>query len=480
MPNSKILTLLALNLIFTPQILRAADSEILVNDKQNTDLSLSIYNNNLAFVKDTREVTLEAGKSRVAFEGVASQIKPETAMMLGNAIKVIEQNYDYNLLTPMNILNESIGDTVKTAVTNPENGQDIFSQAQIVNSNYGAPILKFDYGIETNFPGRIIYEKLPANLRTKPTLVVDLDNSEAGSKKLELAYLTNGMNWKTDYIAEISSPSRFTLNGWVTLTNESGTDYKNAQVQLIAGSINQVQPAPIMPAYRNMMAAKAFDSAAMGMAESAPAREALSDYYLYTLPFKTTIKDKQSKQVSLMTKQDVKYTKEYKFVSPFYLGINTRANEFEKQNPEVLFKLVNNQESNLGEPLPSGTIRMYQKDNSGNLQFIGESSISHSAVGEKIELNTGKAFDIYTKGKIAAIQPIAKNIREMEVELTFDNAKDEKADMVFEQNFNDNFEILSESLPGENKNSQTRQWKFEIAPKSATILTFKVRVSAQQ
>lgn len=457
----------------------AFSSEVKIGGDKNVETVLSIYNNNLAFVKDTRRIELPAGKSVIAFEGVASRIKAETAMLLGKDITVLEQNYDYNLLTPANILEESVGETVKTAVTDPETGKDIFDTAEIVTSNYGSPVLKFSYGYETKFPGRIIYNRLPDNLRTQPTLVISLNNKQTGNQDLELAYLTNGISWKTDYIAEITGKNELTLNGWVTLQNNSGTDYKDAKVQLIAGNINQINPAPdIQP--RNMMLAKGMADAVAVESTAVPSREALSDYYLYTLPNTTTIKDKQTKQVNLMTKNQVKFSKEYKLISPFYLNLYTNSDEFTRENPNVIFKIANNADSHLGEPLPGGIIRLYQNDKSGNLQFIGENKIEHTAVNEKIELETGKAFDITVSGKITKNEPLGKDIREFAVEVKFENAKDEISEIVFEQDFGNTVSLLSENIRSESKNANTRVWRFNLEPHSDQTLTFSVRISGKQ
>lgn len=458
---------------------QAVSSEIKVDSDKTINTELSIYNNNLGFVKDTRKIELPSGQSIIAFEGVASQIKPETAMLQGRGITVLEQNYDYDLLTASNILEASVGQKVKTAVTNPETGQDIFNTAEIVTSNYGSPVLKFDYGYETNFPGRIIYNNLPDNLRTQPTLVINLENKQAGSQDLELAYLTNGISWKADYIAEITGKDELTLNGWVTLQNNSGTDYKNAKVRLISGSINQVSPQPVAP--RNMMLAKAaaYDSVAAEGA-AAPAREVLSDYYLYTLPNSTTIKDKQTKQVNLMTKDGVKFRKEYKLISPLYLNLYGNSDNFERQHPEVIFKLSNNSESNLGEPLPGGIIRLYQNDNSGNLQFIGESNIGQTPVNEDIELRTGRAFDITVAGRITKNESLGQKLREFGVSVNFENTKDEPAEIIFEQSFGNTGTLISENIKSEAKNANTRSWRFTLEPNSKQNLNFSIRISGNQ
>ena len=180
-----------------------------------------------------------------------------------------------------------------------------------------------------------------------------------------------------------------------------------------------------------------------------------------------------------MTNNDVSYNKEYRFTSPLYLGLGTSLDEFEKQNPAVIFKITNDKASNLGEPLPSGTVRMYEKDSSGTLQFIGESPLSHTAVGEKIELNTGSAFDIWAKGKITQSQNIAKDMREIAVEITFENSKNEDAEIAFVQSFGNQYQLLAESLAGKEKNSRTREWDFTLKPGEKQILTFKIRVTNQ-
>lgn len=454
----------------------AAADEILVDNDKNVEMTVSIYNNNLGFVRDVRKVNLPAGNNAIAFEGVASQIKPETAMVSGNGIEVIEQNYDYDLLTANNIMEQFIGKEVKTAILNPENGQTIFDKAKLLNSNYGAPILQFSYGVEANFPGRVVYDKIPSSLRVKPTLVVNLKNNAAADKELELAYLTNGISWKADYIAEVKSDDVLDINTWITLNNETGADYENARVQLVAGNVNQESSASNVVRPKMMLARGMMTMESAAADSGAAERTSLADYYLYTLPVKTTIKDKQSKQVSLMNLNNVKYVKEYLLHSPLYVGVGVSANEFEKQNPNVVFKLVNDKASNLGLPMPGGIVRFYEKDEGNNLQFIGESRIEQSASGEKIDLTVGKAFDIYAKGKIKSVKAISKDMSEVAVEVTFSNAASKNKNVVFEQNIANNWEVLSENAKSEKKNASTLKWNLEVPQNGKKVLEFSLRV----
>lgn len=480
MNKKYLLSLLTTSLLMSGS-LRAAEVETLINSDATQNVQLSIYNDNLAFVRDTRKVNLSEGENKIAFEGVSSQIRPETAMLWGANVKVLEQNYDYNLMTPDNILSNSVGKQVKTALYNEKSGETIFDTAQIIDaSTYGRPVLKFAYGIETNFPGRIIFEDIPEGLRNKPTLVVDLKSDSAQKdKELELAYLTSGLSWKADYVATLKKDDSLSLNGWVTLQNNSGVDYQNAQVQLIAGQIRQVAPAA--PRMLNTARYKAAAGMAMdAMVESAsmPAQEALSDYYLYTLPENTTLKNQQTKQVSLMSKNKVKYTKEYKLYSPLYLGYGLKDVEFEKANPQVVYILHNTQAGGLGEAMPKGTIRFFEKDKNGQMQFIGESNLNQLAVGEKTELSLGSSSDIYASGKTTGGTKISEDINETSAEITFNNAKSEAVEVEFSQNFGGiSWDMITESLKSEKKNISTAVWKVKIPANGTETLRFKVRLN---
>lgn len=477
MPNISIKTLAAAALFMSVSPAIGADTAIVADNGKTVDMAISIYNNNLAFVKDTREIKLEKGFNNIAFVGVASQIKPETAMLFGNGIKVVEQNYNYNLLTPNNILDESIGKTVKTALYNDKTGETKFDTAKIIDSNYGNPILQFSYGIETNFPGRIIYENLPENLNAKPTLQISLNNDKPESKKLELAYLTNGVSWKADYIADIKADNTLAINGWITLNNESGIDYKDASIQVIAGNINQVSN-PVMPRPMMMMARAKAANVNYDAAETASvAQESFADYYLYDLPVKATIKNNQSKQVSLFTKNGVKFEREYKLDSPLYVGLNLGENEFEKKNPDVIFKIANKSASNLGIPMPQGIMRFYENDSKGNVQFVGESNVAQTAAGEQLKLVTGKSFDIFARGKIQNIKNISRDVTEADISVEFNNAKNEAVKVVFEQNFNGSWEALSESVAGVRASASKGQWTVDVPAKGKSTLTLKIRLT---
>ena len=463
-------------------------AEKVIAEKNQHSLDISIYNQNLALVKDVRQVELERGVNDIAFEGVASSLKPETAILYAEGLQVLEQNYDYDLLSSENIINKSVGQTVKTVIINPSTGQNIYDDAEIVSfSGYGTPILKFNYGIEANFPGRLVFDKLPASLRKKPTLVAKVVSGNTKSQDVSLAYLTNGISWKTDYVAKIVGEKSLNLTGWVTINNESGIDYNNAKVQLIAGNVNQIHE----PKYSRGVAMKAMalnDAVAeYGMTEGATQQE-LSGYHMYTLPRQTTIKDKQTKQISLIEKNGVKYKKEARINSQLYFSPTSQAH-FKQVHPDMYYVINNKEEDNLGMQLPSGTIRFYENDDSGNLQFIGENSINHIAKGEKMELRLGSFVNMFADGKIAKTEKLPQEtsvpdgdlcqkitaMYNYEAEVKITNSGKNPQEAVYTQNLPQDARIVSDNLNGKLKHSGLYEWRIVVPADGKQILRFTVK-----
>ena len=461
-------------LMFTTN-LYAAETKIDLSAREN--LHLSIYNSGFAFVSDSRKADLKAGFNQIAFEGVSSELMPETAMLQGKGVNVLEQNYNYNLITPQNILENSVGKKVKTALYNEKTGEIKYDEAIILEASHGNPVLKFDYGIETSFPGRIIYSEIPVGLRQEPTLVIDANVQKTGNQNIELDYISNGLNWKTDYVAEVKSDNKLKLKSLVSLSNESGIDYKDATVQLISGNVQRSMPQA--PRVYMARAAKGMANDAVMMESSASgiSQEAFADYYLYTLPQKTSLLNKQTKQVSLMDKENVEYVKEYQLESPLYLSYASRGlNQYERQHPSITYKLENTKELGLGEALPNGTVRFFEEDSKGNMQFIGEASLPMLPINEKAELKIGTAFDITANGKVSDTKVLSKDKQIIKVTQNFNNAKDENVEVVYRQNFagNTSWEISSENIKGEKKNNTTQEWLIKIPAQKSIELTYEV------
>ncbi len=462
-----------------------AHAEQILLRNNNSKLTLSIYNQNLALVKDVRPADIKAGMSEVVFDGVAQQIQPETAMLYGQDVKVLEQNYSYNVISYENMINQSVGQEVNTVRQNPQTGENIFEKAVLIGAAYGQPVLKFPYGIETNFNGRIVFEQIPSGISDKPTLTAKINNKKAGSKNLFLAYLTGGLSWKTDYVATITDKNQLDLTGWVTINNNSGVDYNNAKIQLIAGDVNAVRPSMQPRLLMAKMSMAVMDNGAETAAMGSVAPEQISNYELYTLPAITSIKDKQTKQVGLIEKNAVKYTKEFNFRSPLYFG---GSYEFEKQHPSITYVLENVQKSNLGISLPAGTMRFYENDKNGNLQFIGSADIANTAKEETLRLNLGDAFNLTLKGKVSKVsekeverkpQNQCYNVKLQKTyaaETTVSNADTSENSVIISQSFPDNYKIIKESIKGSVKNAQTREWTVKVPANGKTTLSYTVEI----
>ncbi len=445
------------------------------------NVTLSVYNGNLGLVRDVREFNLVVGKNSLVFENVAEKMLPETVVLHGSDIQVIEQNYNYNLQTPINIVDASIGKTVTTALWDEASGKTIFDKAKIIDSRYGRPILQFNYGIEIDFPGRLIFDKLPEGLVSVPTLSAQIMTQKGGVQPLTLSYLTKGISWKVDYTAEMLSDDKLNLWGWITLNNESGTDYKNASLQFVAGEVNQVnngsgiQPRAVMLSAKTQNA----DMAVMGKATALNQMpQELGSYYLYTLPFKTDVLNNQSKQLALLEKKNVTYQKEYKFVSPLYLWNGLTGGSFDKQTPDEIVQLNNDKNAGLGEVLPQGVIRFYDKQQSQNLAFLGENVFAQLAVGEKSELKLGKSFDLTAEGKVVNIQKVAPNAVEALIEIIFSNASDKNESVSFVQSFGSLWNMLEENIPAQNKTAEKAEWQVSVPARGKTTLSYKVRLSS--
>lgn len=200
-----------------------------------TMVAITIYNENLALIKDQRKVSLSKGFNYLAFRGVSAKMRPETAMLRslshGKGFKVIEQNFDYDLLTPNKLLEKYLGQEIRIATINPASGKKTVEKAIVLSTHQGV-VLKIGERIETNPEGHFIFDNIPDNLRDQPTLVTQLNSPTSRSQQLELSYLSGGLSWKADYVAELNAKdSKIDLLGWVTLKNSSGADYNHAKLQ---------------------------------------------------------------------------------------------------------------------------------------------------------------------------------------------------------------------------------------------------------
>lgn len=448
----------------------AQAQETQIPPENQTSVAVTIYNQDLALVRDQRDITLEGGLNHLAFIDVSAYMRPETALITIEGIEaaVLEQNFNFDLLTPQTLLDKSVGQMVRLVRINPETGEDIVEEG-ILLSTAGGITVRIGDRIETAYPGRIVFDQVPVHLRARPTLVIDLDSPSAGDASATLSYLTGGLGWKADYVAQLSDDEKtIDLNGWVTLTNSSGTAYRDALLQLVAGDVNVVQ---------QMMYRGEQDMMMNGVAAAVPemTQEALLDYHLYTLGRPTTLAENQTKQVALLSGTGTPVAKEYRFENIAY-AFNYPMGEQERVNATVFVEFKNDEAGGLGMPLPGGIIRVYKADSQGRVQFVGEDLIQHTPKGESVRLMLGQAFDVTARTRQTDFDRLSDQLYESTFEIVFRNAKPDPVTVRFIEGMDGEWTVLEESLPHTKLDAYRAEWKVEVPAEGETTLTYKVRV----
>ena len=442
-------------------------------------VAVTIYNENLALVKDVRQVALERGVNRLALREVSAQMRPETALLRSlshaRALSLLEQNFDFDLLTPAKLLEKYVGREVRIVKKHPQTGEETIESATVLSAASGV-VLKMGDRIETGFPGRIVYDSVPANLRDRPTLVSELASARAGSQTVELSYLSGGLSWRADYVAELNAKDdALDLNGWVTLTNRSGTTYPEARLQLVAGDVNRVRD-------ELRYAAKAGAMREMAAAPAAQmAQESLFEYHLYTLQRPTTIRDNQTKQVALLSGTAVPVAKELVLQGNDYYYRSSVGHLGQKMKVGVFVQFENRESARLGMPMPKGVVRVYKKDSAGNAQFVGEDRIDHTPKNETVRLKLGEAFDVtadkkQTDFKRRDTYSPWSYVHESAYQVVLKNAKKEAVTVVVREPVPGDWSMLEETHKHRKVASGTAEWNVRVPAEGSATLKYRVLV----
>ena len=351
------------------------------------DVSVTIYSTGTALVQDIRQLNIPAGRTRIPFADVSAQIRPETLSFAAPDTAIVEQNFDFDLLTPGKLMEKAIGQTITLIRTNPATGVETRERAKVL-STAGGVVVQIGDRIEVlrddGLPVRAVFDRVPPNLRARPTLSVMLESNRSGIRPASIRYLTNGLGWSADYVALFDEAAGTTdMQGWVTLTNNSGTTYSNADTLLVAGNpagqgSGALRPPP-PPRGRNGSIQPGIETAE---------RERLGDFYLYPIDGRTTIANAQTKQVSFLDVQGVPASRIYSAYVPWLTSDDVPRNV----SSEIAFS--SSRDGGLGDALPAGMVRFYQRDANGSPQFVGESAIAHTPMGSRLSLRTGDAFDV--------------------------------------------------------------------------------------
>lgn len=434
---------------------------------QNTDhksLSVTVYNQNLGVVKDVRTLDITSGKSQIKITDVAQQIDP-TSVHINLDGEVLEQNYQYDLVSLDKILRKFVNQNIRLIGENNE-----IVEGKLLSALGGQIVIQKSEGGLVMLPNvskyRFSVDYLPEGLITQPTLVWDVNSNSSGKQDVKISYQTGGMNWHAEYVAVLNkNDDALDLNSWVSVDNQSGATYKNAKLKLVAGDINLVQNMNV-PRQEGMFLQKSSMVSDQQFQE-----QQFFEYHIYNLQRPTTISDNETKQISLFEASDVPAHKKY-----FYGSSSNRWNwnQSGQQKIAVIIELENNEKYGLGIPMPKGKVRVYKSDGE-SLEFVGEDLIDHTPNKEKVKLKIGDAFDIVADEVQTENKQISTKVWEQEYEITFKNRKKEDVNIDVERNLGTNWEILKSSIDYKKKDAFTINFSVPVKADSETKLTFRVR-----
>ena len=434
---------------------------------QSREVSVTIYNSDLALVEDARPLDLKAGRQKREFKDVSAQIRPETVSLSAPGVTILEQNFDYDLLTPSKLMEKAVGQQVRIVRTNPGDGKETTEVATVLAANEGV-VLKIGDRIEVlrddGVPTRVIFDKVPETLRARPTLSVNVEAASAGPRQAKLSYLTSGLSWKADYVAMFDeAKSALDLQGWITLSNTSGTAFENAKTQLVAGEVNQLsQNNGYRPPRRGT-------PGVISAGTESGTGERVADYYLYPLPERTTIAANQNKQVGFLSAQGVAAKKVYEVREGWFVS------QGEPAKAVVAIQFSNAKLAGLGSQLPAGTMRVYMRDAAGDPKFVGENAIGHTPAGSELSIKIGDAFDVSSQATLVSETRVSKTRSRYEMKYLLRNAKDQPVTVELRQGglWRDG-EVKAESLKSRRSDARTLGWSVPVPANGETTLTFTV------
>lgn len=438
-------------------------------------VEVTVYNNNLGLIKDIRKIKLPVGEGELRFMDVASHIMPVTvhakSLNYPKGFSILEQNYEYDLMNADKLLDKYVGKKIKIIDWNKFNDRKDIIEATLLSNNQGQ-IYKIGDEIYLGHPGYKVLPEIPENLIAKPTLTWLYNNSSKIDHELEVSYLTNNISWKADYVVVLNEDdTAVDISGWVTLDNKSGASYRNAKLKLVAGEVHRVEE----KVYRHrlgMMRAKG------GMASQFK-EKTFFEYHIYNLQRKTTIKDKQTKQVSLLEAADVPSTKEL-----LVYGIKSYyTRQYREENPKqpvnVYIKFKNSKSNNLGMPLPAGIMRLYKQDDEKSLQFIGEDKIEHTPKDEEIKLKLGEAFDVVAERIQTDYKRITTHLHESEWEVTLRNHKEEAVSVGIIEPLYGSWKVISNTHTYKKVDAFTIRFDVMVPKDKEVKVKYRVRVGLE-
>jgi hypothetical protein len=458
----------------------AQTSSVTTTARDRRSVNITVYNSNIGLVRETRVLSLPKGRIALNFADVAAQIRPETvhlaSLTAADALRILEQNYQYDLLNPGKLMDKYVGREVTLVLRRYENSTEILTpvQATLLSNNNGQVwriggqiVINPTNIAETRFPD------VPQNLVATPTLVWDLESDRSGMQTVEANYLTAGMNWRADYVLVVNAEdTKGDVQGWVTLTNTSGVGFENARLQLVAGDVNRVRDDNVY-----VTDGVAMSEARQERGASQFQEQAFFEYHLYTMQRPATIREQETKQVSLLEAANFNVSKEFVINGqPYYYRSFNNPGQAIKDKVGVYMQFRNSQQNKLGIPLPAGTVRLYKKDSQGGQQFIGEDRIDHTPKDEDVRVKVGDAFDVVSERKLMDYKVISSYVYEYAYEIKIRNHKDVPITVIVNEPIGGDWEMLSSSFPAEKTTAFAARFRVPVDKDGEAKLTYRVRI----
>ncbi|MBC7908811.1 MAG: DUF4139 domain-containing protein [Rhodospirillaceae bacterium] len=444
-----------------PLLAAAGLADTVLLPSERAGLALTITQEDTALVRDRRTASLEKGAQALVVEGVARQARDATAMLSAPGVSVTEQGFDLAGLDADRLLTASLNRDV-TVVWRDASGAEREERAKIVATG-PQPVFQVGGKLVAGTPVRILYDALPPDIRTAPAFHASVTADTAGKREMELAYLTGGLNWQADYVAELSATDdKLALSAWATLTNASGTDFPQAKIQIMAGDINRVADQP-----RPMRAEKMLMAAA-----GPPVREALGGYHLYALAQPVSLKDGERKQVALLPPATIAAERTLILDPLPPHAWRDRQPDQPPQNPMAVLRLKNS----TGEPLPAGIVRVFQRTKDGGATFLGEDQLSPTPAGNHARLSLGRAFDVTARRTQTDFTRVSAEVTEAAWEVKLANAGERPAKVLVRESFGGDWLVVEESAKHNKENAFTAAWTVTVPAKGEAVLKYRARV----
>jgi hypothetical protein len=446
-----------------------------LNDQ--TDLAVTVYNSNIALVRDVRQLTLPSGAFQLKFMDIAATVNPATvhfrSLTEPEKLGILEQNYEYDLLEPAKLLQKYVGREVTLVRSYQESGTTKREEIKaLLLANNNGPVWKIGNDIVTGlYAESYRFPEVPENLYERPTLLMSLDNTGSGRQKIETSYLAGNLSWNSDYVLTVArDDTSADLDGWVTIVNNSGTAFKSAKLQLVAGDLHRLEQAYVRGA------AEAYDMARKAAAAPQFAQEAFSEYHLYSLGRRTTVADKETKQISLLTGSNVPVEKLFVVTGQNFYYHNYQNPGTPLKDPvKVYYKFKNDEKSGLGVPMPAGNVRVYQTDSKGNVLFVGEDRIDHTPKDESLTVHIGNAFDVVCERKQTDYKKVSDRLYEMEFEITLRNHKNAPITVEVNEPIGGDWEMMSSTHKYMKTAAWAAQFKVPVEKNGTSVLKYRIR-----